>query len=169
MAKLMQTLADNPQIQQGVQWYRSQTARDQLIVKLVGTLFVLALIFLLIIWPLVQEHKRLNSKLDSSVSFYNLMASNAGQFAGQRGGAVVSGKPLLTTVSQFARRQNVTLTRYEQDGDALRVWIDDGNFDDVATLIETLSRTQGIRVSQINVDRVNEPGKANVRATFTQS
>jgi len=165
--KLKNSFNADPRVQQAQGWYRDQTPRDQAVVKLVAGLVAAALIFLIFVAPLIKQNRALNSKLESATGFYNLMAENADRFASGRA-ATAGNKPLLGVVSQQARRYQITLTRYEQDGESLRVWMDNVSFDDAATFMENLARSQGVRVSQINIDRSQESGRANIRATFSQ-
>jgi general secretion pathway protein M len=96
------------------------------------------------------------------------MAQNGARFSGSLPRSSNIDKPILAVVSQQAKRDQIQLTRYEQDGESLRVWVDNTSFDDAAQWIERLSRTQGVQVGQINIDRQAEPGRVDLRVTFTQ-
>lgn len=162
-------IASDPRIQQAKDWYQSQTPRDQLIVRSVGAFVAVALVFLILVLPLVQHNQNLATTLSSKVNFYNQMADNADRFAGNSGVSRGSANtPLLALVSQQARRSGVTLTRYEQDGDSLRVWVDGVAFDEAIGWIEALARQFGVRATQVNIDRIAEAGRVNIRATFTK-
>lgn len=167
--KLRSALESDPRIQQAKDWYQSQTPRDQLIVRGVAILLAISLAFLVLVLPLIQQNAELNTTLNAKVGFYNTMADNADRFA-QSGGASAgaSNTPLLALVSQQARKSGVTLTRYEQDGDSLRVWVDGVAFDDAISWMEALGRQFGVRATQVNIDRINDAGRVNIRATFSK-
>ena len=167
--KIRDSFNSDSRVRQARDWYQSQSTRDQLIVRLTAVFTALALIFLILVLPLIQQSGDLDAQLRSKLQFYNTMADNADRFSGAGGAtAGAANTPLLGLVSQQARKSGVTLTRYEQDGDSLRVWVDGAPFDETIVWIENLSRQFGVRVSQINIDRVAEAGRVNVRATFSK-
>ena len=167
--KLRSSLESDPRVQQARDWYHAQAPRDQLIVRGVAILLALSLTFLILVLPLLQQNTQLSTTLNAKMSFYNTMADNAGRFAQGRGAsAAASNTPLLALVSQQARKSGVTLTRYEQDGDSLRVWVDGAAFDEAITWMEELGRQFGVRATQVNIDRIGDAGRVNIRATFSK-
>lgn len=165
--KVKTAFFQDARVRQVQDWYQAQSARDQLIVRMLVGLLIMAVIFSIFVAPLIRQNNELTQKLDTKTEFYELMAQNGARFAGSSGGATLD-KPILAVVSQQAKRDQIQLTRYEQDGESLRVWIDNAAFDDAIQWIERLSRTQGIQAGQINIDRKPEPGRVDIRVTFTQ-
>jgi len=161
--QLKEQFSNHPQVQAVKNWYHTLPGRDQLIVRAVAVLVAAALVFLLIYAPLIKQQRSLSSKLDRAVASYNRIADNAHKF----GGAGTSSGPVLSVVTQQARKSGITLSRYEQDGKGLRVWVDKVAFDDAISWLENLQTGQGIRVSQINIERKDNPGWVDVRATLT--
>ncbi len=161
-------LSSDPRVQQAKDWYQHQTPRDQLIVRLVAGLLLLAIVFSVFFAPLLKQHDALSNELTKKLGFYQLMMDNAPQFGGRAAVASSDGKSLLASVGNQARASQVRMTRYEQDGDSLRVWLDDVSFDNTMIWIETLSQTHRVFVSQINIDRTDNSGLVDVRVTFTQ-
>lgn len=168
ISEIRTKLESDPRVTQVKDWYQALPSRDQLIVRLVGALLVFALFYLFFIAPLINEHRELINKLERKKDFYQLMADNSAQFSSGTVPAANSSKPLLAVVNQEARRGKVKLTRYEQDGESLRIWMDDAKFEDAILWLERLSRTHAVVVSQINIDRSEKPGYADIRATFTR-
>lgn len=152
-------------VQQGTNWYNSQTARDQLIVKLLALLVVIALVFTLFYAPLIKDKKVAQQTLDKNLATYNLIASNAGRFGGAASSASASGS-VLSAVTNQARAQGINLSRYEQDGANLRVWLDRVAFDEAITWLETLESKHAIGVSQISIDKTSSNGRVDIRATL---
>lgn len=168
MEKLRNAVMGDARVQQGIDWYRRLPARDQMIVRLVAVLAALAILFSLFVAPLIRKHTELSVRLEDKISFYNLMAENGARFGGGSQAGASANKPLLAVVSQEAKKSGIALTRYEQDGTSLRVWVDDAGFDEAIAWIENLARRQGVIASQVNIDRDNQQGKADFRITFTQ-
>ena len=166
--RLTQQLANEPRVQMAKDWYQHQSARDQLVVRLVLVLLLLALVFSVLFAPLMRQHESLSTELRKQQAFYQLMVDNAPAFAGRAAASASDGKTLLASVGNQARASQVRMTRYEQDGDSLRVWLDNVKFDDTILWIETLSQRHSVRVSQINIDQTDNSGIVNVRVTFFQ-
>lgn len=168
LSRIGDQLASDPKVQQAKDWYQHQTPRDQLIVRFVAALLLLAIIFSLFFAPLIKQNASLNSELTQELGFYQLMMDNASQFGGRAAVATSDGKSLLASVGNQARASQVRMTRYEQDGESLRVWLDNASFDNTMRWIETLSQRHNVFVSQINIDRTDNSGLVDVRVTFTQ-
>lgn len=160
-------LQAQPSVQQAVAWYNSLAKRDQLIVKSISGLLVVALIFIMFYAPLIQAKKTAKSQLERNLSTYNLIASNAGRFGGASTQAGM-GESILGATTSLAQQQGVNLSRYEQDGLNLRVWLDKTPFDDAISWLETLESQRGIRVSQISIDKTDRAGRVDIRATLTR-
>ncbi|WP_370291918.1 type II secretion system protein GspM [Thalassolituus sp.] len=167
LTKLWGELQADPRVQQAIDWYQKKPPVEQSVIRALVAFVAVGLIYLIFIAPLVEEHRQLTSSLQKKTAFYELMAENGAQFAGSGSGAS-GNKPLLSVVSQEARKAGIALTRYEQDGAALRVWVDDASFDDAMRWIESLARRQGVVATQANIDRDAQPGRADIRITFSQ-
>ena len=116
--------------------------------------------------PLLRANQSLQASLDKNIAIYELIAENAGRF-GNVTSAPSSSGPILSRVTQSARRSGIKLDRYEQDGRGVRIWMDRVKFDQFITWTEILGAQQGIYVSQIVIDRDVDTGWVDVRATLT--
>lgn len=162
----MQQIAEHRLVKSGRHWYESLPPRDRKVVMGVGALLVLALIFSLVYAPLLRARDMAASQLERSRATYQLLAENAGRFSSVGGAA--SDAPLLTVVTQQARSSGISLSRYEQDGQALRIWLDKAAFDDAIGWLEELQARHGIRASQISVDKTDVSGRVDIRATLNR-
>jgi general secretion pathway protein M len=176
MNKFQQQLASNWQLgrQKWLQlppvvsfnlWYASQNNRDQKIVKIVSAFIVFCLIVLLFVQPFLAKQSLYQGKLDKSLSTYELLASNAHKFQGSSSSSKSNG-PILTIVTQQAKRSNINLKRFEPDGDGLRIWLEDAVFDDAIRWLEELNQKQGIQIKQIYVERSDKAGRIDLRGTL---
>ncbi|WP_430462512.1 type II secretion system protein GspM [Thalassolituus sp. LLYu03] len=164
--QMLQKVKASPQWQQAAHWYQALPARDQMVVRLVGWLMVAALVFLIIYAPLIKSQRASEAALGKNIGVYNMLAENAHRFGGGNSGAAQG--PLLATVMQQAKASGITLSRYEQDGKSLRVWLERVPFDDAIGWLEQLQASKGVHVSQINIDRGERPGVVDIRATLNQ-
>jgi len=155
-------------------WYWGLPARDRLIVNFVGFFAVFALVYMLIWSPLkdsadqavlkwqnkqaVVEWIRTNEAIARSVQ-----SNQRGQgSASQRGG-----QSLLTVVNSSAQRNNIALKRFEPDGDEkLRVWLENVNFNNSVTWLNSLKNDYGITVSNISVETRGTAGTVDVKIVF---
>lgn len=166
--RLQQQLQDNPLLQQWQRWYGALPARDRLIVQGVGWLMLVALIVVLVYAPLLEGRRNASAQLERNLTTYNLIASNAGRFGNAQAGGSNGSAPLLSVVTQQAKVQGISLSRYEQDGQSLRVWLDKAAFDEAISWLEALQGAHGIQASQISIDQAGQPGRVDIRATLTR-
>lgn len=166
--QLTQQLQQSTLWQSGSQWYQALPARDRLVVRMLGWLCVVALVFIVIYAPLMKAQKSATLRLQKNVAMYNDLAENAGRFGGAGSTTANADAPLLASVTQQARQAGIALSRYEQDGKSLRIWVDRASFDDAITWLEAMQASSGVVVSQINIDRTDRPGLVDIRATLSR-
>lgn len=147
-------------------WYRDQNTRDRKIIKGISAFVVLCLISILFVLPFLAQQDTYKTKLDKSLSTYQLLASNAHKFQGQRATSSTSDEPILALVTNQAKRSKINLKRFEPDGSGLRIWLEDAVFDDAARWLEELNQKHGIQIKQINVDRADASGLVDLRASL---
>jgi general secretion pathway protein M len=169
LTRIADQLNKDPRVSAAKDWYSQLPSRDRVVVNGVATFAVIAIVFSLVFAPMLKRQDALAVELDKQLALYNLMANNGAQFNnGSMGVSAAAEQPILAVVTQQARNSNVTLTRYEQDGNGLRIWLENVSFDDTITWLETLNSRFGIRVSQINIDRDSQPGRVDIRATLSR-
>ncbi len=164
--QLQAQLQSNKTVQAAQHWYQSLPTRDRLVVKGISALLVLALVFVTIYAPLIRSQKAAALSLEKNLATYNLLAENAHRFGGVSSAAAADA-PILATVTQQAKKAGIVLSRYEQDGKGLRVWVEKAAFDDAISWLEGMQARHGIRVSQITIDRTDRSGLVDIRATLT--
>jgi general secretion pathway protein M len=146
-------------------WYGSQNSRDQKIIKAVSAFIIFCLVIVLFVQPFLAQQAQYQAKLDKSLATYEQLASNAHKFQGQSNSKASSG-PILSVVTQQAKRSNINLKRFEPDGDGLRIWLEDAVFDDAIRWLEELNQKHGIQIKQINVDRSEKSGRVDLRGSL---
>lgn len=161
-----QKLLALPAVKTGQQWYGAKNKQEQLILKALAAFVALMLFVLIIVLPIINSAEQSQKKLDKNIKLYDSLASNAGRFASGAGGS--QSGPILPVVTSQAKLRNLSLKRFEPDGDKLKVWFEDASFDSAISLIEELVANHGIQIEQINVDRSEGSGRADIRATLTR-
>lgn len=159
-------LVQQPSVQAAMSWYAALSARDQTLVKALALLCTLVLVFVMLYVPLLDGRKQAQDALERNLVLYTSLANNAGRFSAVSPSNAAT--PLLAVVTQQARETAVTLTRYEQDGQALRVWLDKVAFDEAIVWLESLQATHGVRATQLSIDRTEREGRVDIRATLSR-
>ena len=162
-ARLLHEWQNNEQVQRAKHWYEALSARDRWVVKAVGWLLLLAFIFMLVYAPLLSSYRSAEAQLKHNLATYNLIAKNAGKFGRASSGG--GQESLLAVTMQQAQKTGIALSRYEQDGQSLRIWLDRAAFDEAIVLFEAL-QAQGVHASQISVDQTDRVGRVDIRATL---
>jgi general secretion pathway protein M len=166
MQELQQRISANPGVQQAVNWYLALGDRDRLIVRGLGVLLTVALVFVLVCAPLLRNHQQLAADLERKTATWNLIAENAWRF-GSTTTTASADTAVLPLITQSARKAGIKLDRYEQDGKGVRIWIDRIEFDAFISWVEQLQANDHVVVSQITVDSDPARGWVDVRATLS--
>jgi general secretion pathway protein M len=153
--------------QSAVAWFNGLGPRDQVLVKALSALMVLALIFTWTFQPSQAAVKSADARFNKELKFHQKMKENSHLFAGSRlndSGAFQGS--ILSLVNNTAKAKNIALKRFEPEGDkGLRVWLDQVNFNSVIDWLELLEVQKGITIEQISIDKVS-PGIVNLRAVL---
>jgi general secretion pathway protein M len=74
----------------------------------------------------------------------------------------------MALVTRTAGESGLTLQRFEPSGDdAIRVWLEQVPFGQVASWLEMLNTDNGVEIEQASMDRQDEPGLVSVRLTLS--
>lgn len=144
-----------PLAQRSLARYRGLEDRDQFAIKVLVLFVVTVLIYALIITPAKDYAKTAKSNFVKSTSTYEWMQANKNVFDNKVGQSVAAreGQSLLSLASNTAKNFGMSFKRFEPaDGNALRLWLDDVNFNDLVQWIEALDKTYNIAVREISVD-----------------
>lgn len=161
-ANLKQQLIEQPQYRMAEQWYNTKSSQDQLIIKIIGWLILLSVVFLLVIKPGFDAQNKAQSRLDSAVSLHKWLKEKGPLL--KQPGARTSGGSILSKVSSSAKQMGIDLKRFEPSSEGgLRIWLDNIAFDRAIEWIAVLN-SQGIQISQINTERQQATGYVNLRA-----
>lgn len=147
-------------------WYSQLASKDQLIVKVLLILVLIALVFAWVWQPVIAGKEKAERKFNTEMSFHKKMKENAYLFASGSESVGSNGASILTTVNSTAKVKNIQLKRFEPDGKTgIRIWLDQVNFNSLIDWLELLETTRGIKVEQISIDKVNS-GIVNARAVL---
>jgi general secretion pathway protein M len=152
-------------MEQLLNWYRAQTARDQRVIS-VGAIVVVVVAIFGIFVPLDTAVSKAHTRVQHKESDLAWMRSVAPQLAGA-GGAVAaptSQRSLIVVIDSSARESGLgsSLISSEPNGPgALRVRLDKASFDTLVTWLARLSQQNGIHVESATIDAAGPPGLVN--------
>lgn len=156
-------------------WWAQRQAREQRLL-LVGAAILAVILLWTWVWqPLHQRRDALLTDaagLEADLEFMVEAAADVQAARSRRPpSAIRSGESLLGFIDRSARDRGlgVALRRAEPVGDdAVRLWLDNANFDMLVMWLEKLSRDQGIELSEVAISRGDHIGVINGRLTLVQ-
>lgn len=145
-----------------VRWYQSQSARERLALNLLGG-FLLAALFYLAVWQPIHDWQMASERAFARQhALLEWMHANE-EAARRAGGARQSSRgtgSLLGLVASTARSHDITLSRYQPEGDdGVSVTLNEESFDAIIVWLDELNRSQGVSVRRLTVNRRNDPGR----------
>jgi len=171
---VLEKLYQNPRIQHIRSRYDQMSQRDQRALKLLGLALAIALVYLLVWQPVAQFREEARNDMERAeellgwIQGQERVARNISDMEpSEEGAANLRGGSLLRTVTESAERSGLSLQRFEPSGDdAMRIWVDNVPFTDLAQWLAHLQSEYGIGVNQAAVDRTDEPGLVDARITL---
>lgn len=152
-----------------VRW-ASYDSNEQRILAAVGVLGIVIILWLLVLQPVAnwrEQTARDLQRAEESLQWLSRAAPRLRHVSLSEGSGTVAQQQSMTNlVSESARRNSVSLTRFEQSGqNGLRFWLDDQRFDLTLAWFADLE-TQGIRVDQVTISQTANPGLVTVRGVL---
>lgn len=169
-------LKENPSVTRLIARYDHLPRRDQQALKVMVVALLLALLWFAVWRPVADYHDQASSARQNAAELLAWMQQNrqAIRSLSEQGNTDTSaadkpedGRALMATVTSTAKEAGLDLQRFEPSGDdAMRVWLEDVPFDQVAQWLEALNSDHGILIDQAALDRRDAPGVVSVRLTL---
>lgn len=169
-------LKESPSATRLIARYDQLPRRDQQALKLMVAALVLALLYFAIWRPVAAYHEQSVAARENASELLAWMQENRGAIrdlgsSGDTGTSTADkpedGRELMATVTSTARESGLDLQRFEPSGDsAIRVWLEEVPFNQVAEWLEGLNANHGILIDQAAMDRQDTPGVVSVRLTL---
>ncbi|WP_228141675.1 type II secretion system protein GspM [Marinobacter sp. X15-166B] len=149
--------------------------RDQQALTILMVALVCAAVYFLIWRPVADFNDRAEADRIRAAELHSWMQTNQPalqRLAQMHTGAtaashIADSRGLMSTVTRSARESGLALSRFEPSGDkAMRVWLENVSFKQVAAWLELLGKEYGVVVGQAAFDRRETPGMVSVRLTL---
>lgn len=145
-------------------WFYNLTEREQKLVSIGGIAFVIALFYFLIWAPMQQDLAKQRNALNADKSllvWINEQSDKAARLRGSSNSKAFTGS-LTQLVNSSARRNQVSVSRMQPQGENLQISVDRVNFTDLLTWVEFLE-AQGISILYSDVTETDAEGFVQVR------
>lgn len=148
-------------------------AREQQSLKVLGCALIVFLAYFVLWLPakgfmldaqrLVEERTELLSLVQSSRAALASTSANASS-----SGSILNSQQLVSTVTNLAKKQKLSLKRFEPSGEnQVKVWVEDVSFDVLISWLSALETSVKVKVEQISVEKQDRPGVVSARLTLT--
>jgi general secretion pathway protein M len=174
---MISRLKEQPLVGKLTAQYDQLPRRDQQALIVLGVAVFLGILYFAVWSPVAAYHDRAVSKRENAEQLLAWLDSNRSSLrslsgaSGQSSNPVdkpVDGRALMALVTRSAGESGLALQRFEPSGeDAIRVWLEQVPFSNVAGWLETLNTENGVEIDQASMDRQDEPGLVSVRLTLT--
>lgn len=162
------------QLQQLKQWFNSLPTKERWLVSGTAALLLLT-VFYLAVWEPV--HLGLNTaqqkqKTQKEILIWMQQAAMEAktlQATGSKSTFRDRDKPATLVIEQSIKNAGLkpAISKIESSGkDGARVTLNEAPFNQILVWLNTLSTHNGIHVVSANIERANEPGRANARLTL---
>jgi general secretion pathway protein M len=148
-------------------------AREQQSLKILGVALVLFLAYFLLWVPAQSYMKDSERLLQERADLLGLVQSSRAILASQSNstqgsGAILNSQQLVSTVTNLAKKQQLSLKRFEPSGEnKVKVWVEDVSFDVLVSWLSALETSVSVKVEQISVEKQDKPGVVSARLTLT--
>jgi general secretion pathway protein M len=134
---------------------------------------ILVLLYVALWQPAAAYMKRAEVKLQQAQDLLTLIHTNQAVLAASAAPAegskpILDSQQLVSSVTNLARQNQLTLKRFEPSGDnKLKVWVDDVPFNNMITWLSQLQEKLGIRVELVTIDKSDQEGRVSARLTLS--
>lgn len=173
---MWEKVKDQPAVGKLIAQYDQLPRRDQQALFVLAIAVFLGLLYFAIWRPAAGFHDQAVSARENAEDLLIWMQANRPnmqRLAGATGGdtpstsSIGSGRELMAVVTRSAGEAGLSLQRFEPSGEnAIRVWLEEVPFNQVAAWLERLHTEHGIVIDQASLDRKNSPGQVSVRLTL---
>lgn len=162
------------QLQQLKQWFYSLPTKEQWLVSGTAALLLLTM-FYLVVWE--PTHQSLDTEQQKQRTQKEIliwmqqaaMEAKTLQASGSKSTFREKDKPATLVIEQTIKNAGLkpAVSKIESSGkDGARVTLNEAPFNQMLIWLNTLSTYNGIHVVSANIERANEPGRANARLTL---
>jgi general secretion pathway protein M len=172
---MLESLKQNASVLSMQKQYEAMPARDRLALKLLGVAVLMCVVYFLIWVPAqnymqnaqrdYEQNQQLLATIKTNKIFLSSLVRNSGASGTQK---IMDSQQLVSSVTNMAKRNGVTLKRFEPSGDTqLKVWVDNVSFDKMIAWLAALQASLNVSVEQISIEKDDVAGQVSARLTLS--
>lgn len=154
-------------------WWQERAPREQQVLRLLGVMLVVFLVYALIWQPVMQARSEARARYLSAHQTYDWMQANAAAIhaARKQDGASPSGaSDWVMNINQSAAAAGLALKGFTPEGsDSVRVVLEKQPFATVLAWFETLKKSDAVVPASVQISATSDAGLVNVQVTLTGS
>ena len=146
-------------------WWQGINQREQRLVLVMGSAFIVFLLYSLIWQPLNESLAKTEQKLASRQVLLAWVIDNTSRYqhAKAMGKDNKSSSSLSSIINRTANQQQLTITRIQPQGDNVQVWLDSAPFTQLLFWLEHLANNEDVQVQAIDLAQGEKQGEVRVR------
>lgn len=145
-------------------WFEAQSARDQLVLRW-GAVIAGVILLVAVLWPLQRNLMQARSRVAAQQADLQWMRSMAPTLAAAGPGpaAAATGESLVVLIDRSASESGLAqaLTGSQPSAGAMRVQLENADFNQLVGWLSRLSSQHGVRVEAATVTGTSGPGIVN--------
>jgi len=174
---MLSRIKDQPAVGKLIAQYDQLPRRDQQALVVLAIAVFLGILYFAVWRPAASFYEQSEAARDNAGELLAWMQANeqtiqslanaGGNSATATADKPADGRALMALVTRSAGEAGLSLQRFEPSGeDAIRVWLENAPFAEVAAWLERLHGNHGVVIDQAAMDRASEPGRVSVRLTL---
>lgn len=166
-------MSNIPLIKNAREKWEDLDSREQLSLKVLSIVLACFIAYFAVWQPAKNYMSSEYASLEQSQELLQLIRNNRQKLAsvGQRSNnqpAAMNSQQLVSTVTNLAKKNALSLKRFEPSGDnKVKVWLEDAPFDKMVEWLAQLEKNLKVRVEQISVEKEDAPGMISARLTLS--
>ncbi len=157
-------------------WWLALQTRERMILIIAGAIVLIALIYLLIVEPVLRKHADLRNQVKAQQKTLAWMQQTSERVKQLQANASQSGSgsvghqgSLLALMESSSQQSNMRkpIQRMEPEGkNGVKLWLEDADFDNLIHWVGELSYNQGVVVTRATISRGESPGQIDSRLSL---
>ncbi|RXF02817.1 type II secretion system protein M [Pseudoalteromonas sp. PS5] len=148
--------------QQALNYWQGLKEQEQKLLIFAGAVFVVFVLVMGIFRPLNQAVNDAELKLQRNHELVNWVGQSVNKLKANSPTRVTSSGSISQVVNSTRSRFKIDISKMQPNGDALRLTIDNVEFNQLIAWVDELTNRHGVRVENLDLTQGNTPGFVRV-------
>ena len=157
-----------PWLEKALDRWEELNNREQMVLLALSATIVFALVFTLLVFPLIKSRNEARELYEARVELLSWMQTVAPELKGKGANEVsLNAQGMMNTVNQNAAAYQIRLDRIQPEGASkLRVWVEKVPFNALMQWLNDLQLNSGIVASSVSIDAESSSGIVSVKVVL---